>query len=95
MTCAAYNMGSDHHDFCSTDVGADGRTAAQACPATCKTCESSYPDIADQPWLCANIDYVGGTTTLKASMGAQTYIRGPAGAIQNFNSLVLGSVTQI
>jgi hypothetical protein len=93
MTCAAYNMGSDHHDFCSTDVGADGRTAAQACPATCKTCESSYPDIADQPWLCANIDYVGGTTTLKASMGAQTYIRGPAGAIQNFNSLVLGSVT--
>ena len=93
MGCAVYGMGSDHHEFCSTDVSADGRTAAQACPATCRTCDTTYPGISDQPWLCATIDYIGGTTTLKASFESDTATRSPSGTVQTFSSLVLGSVT--
>ena len=93
MGCAVYGTGSDHHEFCSTDAGADGRTAAQACPATCGTCDTTYPGISDEPWLCATIDYIGGTTTLKAGFEPHTDTRGPSGTVQHFSSLLLGSVT--
>ena len=80
MDCATYRADTEHHAFCATDSSADGRTAAEACPASCGTCNVVHPEMVDQPLLCARIDYVGGITTLKASFDAEC-------------CLVVGSIT--